>query len=49
MAKNYLLRIDVRREVEDLIEEKALPSHVLQQLKEYFNLPMNENEDESKG
>ena len=49
MAKNYLLRLEVQREVEDLISENSLPSHVLSQLKELFNLPQVEDDDESKG
>jgi hypothetical protein len=49
MATNHLLRLEVRREVEELMSENALPSHVLHQLKENLNLPMSDDDDESKG
>lgn len=49
MAANYLLRLEVRHEVEELINEKSLPTHVVSQLKEYLDLPKNEEDDDSKG
>ncbi len=48
MASNYLLRLEVKREVTTLMESKYLPSHVSAQLREYLNLPSTD-EDEVKG
>ena len=48
MARNYLLRLEVRREVEELMRENSIPSHVLSQLKELFNIPRDDESDEYK-
>jgi hypothetical protein len=40
--------LEVRREIEELMAENSLPSEVLSQLKNYFNIPKTDADD-SKG
>lgn len=45
MAENYLLRMEIRREVEELISENSLPSHIVSQFRDYLNLPIPDDDN----
>ncbi len=45
MADNYLLQMEIRREVEELISENSLPSHIVSQFRDYLHLPIPDDDN----